>query len=517
MYSIQLKTAHGPAAFTFTLTPEGKAIKVTCLMLDLPPAGLQLTYPNADPDELKKQFNAWEIALPYFVEVAIWQEEPPEYLAGVREQFVAQHPEYSAMRNTVLAIDPLEEDVPHRHWKRVSAWFRMGVQRSISTFPERSKRDDVIITGDKLSLHYRRLAAEWLIITFPLAPQQRIDDWLVAIGKTRTAEGNEFLFKQLERPGVLPYDRQIYTVLANSRLKLPVSRITRLYDQEDKMRDAIKTYIHLLNRLPYPEVRDLLLRIVEEHPTESFGAVKRFARHDMDVAYEMLLRIFNGSKKYRTVMAILSHMVRLVGPEKYMIDLRSVNARLADRSLHLDAQVTWPQKLHDAWREILLRTSPRDFSEVINEFLPTARGPVARNMLLQLKEYLTANDPSSLSLSILSEEALLDLVNSRRDKISTVAIDVIRLLFQNLRNRKQATMVLLEHIETSRYRMMDAAALRVAAAEPEYYTLQVGYFTNRIATAKFEPEISNLRRAVTHLRHLPRWEELSKQAEREEE
>ncbi|MEM6771284.1 MAG: hypothetical protein AAF597_11945 [Bacteroidota bacterium] len=193
MYSISLPTAHGDAAFQFSLSPSGKVSAVKCTSLDLPEAVLKLTYTNVHPEDLREHFTNWLPVIPVIVELGIWLEEPPEYLTSMVRAFKDRLPNYKSLRDGVLQADILEEMADNPHWQRANAWIKMGVSRQIVRFPLIRNRADTAFAAEKLSLPYRRLAAAWLIQTFSLAPPTRIDEWIVAIGKTRTTEGNEFL------------------------------------------------------------------------------------------------------------------------------------------------------------------------------------------------------------------------------------------------------------------------------------------------------------------------------------
>ena len=185
MYSISLPTSYGPAAYQFSLSPNGKVSQVKCLSLELPVAVLKLTYPHAHPEDLQQHLEAWLPIVPYLVELGIWLPEPPEYLVGIQQSFREQSSDYARMREAVLNADLLEDDQDHRHWQRVSAWMKMGVYRKVVRFPIINNRQETVFAAEKLSLPYRRLAVNWLLDTFPLAPPIRIDEWIIAIGKTR--------------------------------------------------------------------------------------------------------------------------------------------------------------------------------------------------------------------------------------------------------------------------------------------------------------------------------------------
>lgn len=515
MFSIQLRTTHGTAAFSFNVLPNGKVTEVNCLSLDLPPAALRLTFPNTNLDELRRHLLSWVEVIPYFVETGLWLERPPAYLAEAHALFQKATPDYAERRNALLTIDPAEPEDEPKHLVRVSAFFRMTIQRDIARFPDIRNQDKVLFDTSKLSLPYRRIGADWLTTTFPLAGYRQVDEWLVTIGKTRTTEANEFLLREVEQPGMLPYARQIYTVLANSRLKLPADRIVRLYDDEDNVREGLKAYLHLVNQLPYPVIKNLLERVVEDHPTDALPALKRLVRHDRIGAFALVQRIFRESSQYKTLMAMIHHMIRLLPPHEFFLNLRSINERLLDPNLHQEAQVTWPQRLHPAWLKILLATEPEDVGAVVNDFLPGANAPTTRHLLLQLREYLQVHGDAPLGLSPDVESTLNELLFSRYDKISTVATTVIQLYFPLLRAPRAAVTALLKHIEVSQYRMMDAAALALAAGDNDLKAYQESYFAHRLQNAETAEKRADLLKLGPYLRHLPKWSELVRENEEE--
>jgi len=513
MYSIQLRTIHGTAAFSFDVLPDGKVTAVECLSLGLPPAALRLTFPNVDPEELRSHLLVWESVIPHFVETGLWLDRPPAFLASAHARYRESTPDYDEQRTALLAIDPAEPENAPQHLVRVSTFFRMTIQRDIARFPDIRNQDKVLVDAGKLSLPYRRVVADWLITTFPLAGHRQVDEWLVMIGKTRTTEANEFLLREAERPGVLPYARQIYTVLANSRLKLPADRIVRLYNDEDNVRDGLKAYLHLLNQLPYPVIRELLERIVADHPGDALPAIKRLVRHDRIGAFALIQRIFRESPRYKTLMAMIHHMIRLLPPHEYFLDLRSINQRLLDPELHHEAQVTWPQRLHPAWLKILLAEEPQTVGAVVNDFLPGANAPTTRHLLLQLRAYLQDNPGAQLGLSRDAENTLYELLFSRYDKISTVATTIIELYFPQLHAPREAVSALLRHIEVSQYRMMDASALALAAQDDDLEVYQERYFRQRLSATTTEAEREQLLKLGPYLRHLSRWDKLVKDSE----
>ncbi len=503
MYSISLPTAYGPAAYNFNLSTSGEVSEITCATLDLPPAVLKLTYPDTHPDDLRQHLESWLPVLPYLIELGIWlEQDTPDYLKPVQQAFRDRTDDYLNLKKAVAQADLLAEVETQQHWQRANAWIKMGVAKKVARFPLILNRKDTVFAAEKLSLPFRRLAAGWLLDTFPLAPPLRLDEWIIAIGKTRTTEGNDFLLRELEQPGYLPYAKQIYSTLANSRLKLPVERVLALYEDQDKVSHSVNAYIHLINQFPFPKVKSTLERIIAAYPQDSFGAVKRLYKHEPAAATELLKTRFLTVDHYGVAITMLRHMVKLVRPDDYFISLREINLRLQDPAFIDNAQVTWPQKLSDGWREVLLYTPPQEFQAVLEKHFADAQGRVARNMLLQLKEYLRTERVEDFRLPVKLEAPLLNLLHSRFDKVSTVATDVIRLLLPSLQQPKAAVWALLEHIEVSQYRMMDAAALKAAAEVPELRAVQEDYFVERLAQAKRKEDEEALFKILSYLRFL---------------
>ncbi|MEM6771285.1 MAG: hypothetical protein AAF597_11950, partial [Bacteroidota bacterium] len=244
---------------------------------------------------------------------------------------------------------------------------------------------------------------------------------------------------------------------------------------------SVNAYVHLVNQFPYPKVKDLLQRILQDYPNEAFGAVKRLYKHDRDYARQLLRNTFFNSPNYHVLTAMLRHMIRLVKPAEYFISLAEINARLSSSEFTDSAQVTWPQKLDDGWQQVLAYTPPQQVNEIMANYLPGAKGRVARNLVLQLKEYLKLGVDANFTLNAELEPLLIELLNARFDKVSTVCTDVLRLLLPRMANPAIANTALLQHIETSAYRMMDAAALKVAAEVPELQQVQIDYFQRRFA------------------------------------
>lgn len=500
--TIQLKASIGPVAFRCSLDQDGRVTTVESLTAQLPAAALQLAYPNVLEEELTRRLADWARVLPLMIEAAVWLEAPPAYLEDLVGNFRSAHPDYAAAREQLFATDPTEAGGDKRA-ARISAWQRMGVLSIVANFPATRYSEKAAFSAAKLSLPYRQITADYLVSTFALVPSVRTDDWIAAIGKTRTYAGNDFLFRELERPGVLPYAGQVYTVLANSRLKLPADRILALYEDEDSVRNALQAYVHLLNRLPFPTAKDLLRSIVLDYPrVGTRNAVARLVRHDPEGTKEFLLNHFKNSPNYRTVINMLGHYIQYFRPDNEL-NLRTLNRRMADPQLHDEVQMNWPQRLQSDWQRLLLKTPADEFTAVIDAYLPPARGAVARNLLLQLKLYLEMHSKREVVWSERTEQKLLELLYVPYDKIYTVAIDVLRLNFGRLRDPARAVLELLRHMKTSRYRMMNTAALRVASRQPKLLRLQREWFREQFARAATEDERTELTRLLGYLSYLP--------------
>lgn len=508
MYSIQLQTTYGPAAFSFLLDENGRLTEASCPTLDLPDALLKLSYPSAGGTELRREMEAWLPVLPWLVEPALWTDTPPEYLLAVHRAFRENCTDYEARRARLLATDPTatpEDATPH--WARVSALFQLEVAGKIIRLPSARSSEQLIFSATKKPLTYRKIAATWLATAFPLADISIIDEWLTALGKTRTTAANEFLFRQLERPGYLYAAKQVFTVLANSRLKLDNDRIIALYEDEDTLRDNVSSYVHLLNKLPFPAAKPLLERIVQDYSLDCLSALKRLNRHDKEVARENLRRLFEQTDDYKVLSATLRYAVELYGREQDLITLLEINDRLAEPVFLDNAQVTWPQKLSIGWEQILFAASRKQMAEVIAKYLqPDQHGRINRNLLLQLKEYLAYHRSGAVTLSAEQEQQLLILLQSRHDKVSTVATDLIQMLFDDLRDKEAATDAILRHFVTSRYRLMDAGVLKVAAGDPELAQRQVDFFLQLVVQATTEEQRKQVKKMLPYLRFLPQLE-----------
>lgn len=508
MYSIQLQTAYGPAAFNFLLDEDGRLSEASCPTLDLPPALLQLSYPNAGEVELRREIEDWLPVLPWLVEPVLWTDSPPDYLAAVHRAFRESSADYEVLRTQLLAIDPTadQEDAPI-HWIRVSALLQLEMADKIILLPPDRSAEQVIFSAAKKPLAYRKIAASWLATAFPLADLSIVDEWLTALGKTRTTAANEFLFRQLERPGAHYAAKQLFTVLANSRLKLDNDRIIALYDDEDTLRDNVSSYVHLLNKLPFPTAKPLLERIVHDHSLDCLSALKRLNRHDQEVAQQNLRRLFEQTEDYQVISATLRYAVEIYGKEQHLITLMEINDRLAEPVFLDNAQVTWPQNLSTGWQFVLYFTSPENMAAVTNKYLqPGQHGRINRNLLLQLRAYPAFRPTEKILLSAKQEKQLLALLDSRHDKVSTVATDVINTLFDDLRDKKAATDAVLRHFVTSRYRLMDAGVLKVAAGDPQLAQRQMDFFLQLADQATTEEERKQVKKMLPYLRFLPQLE-----------
>lgn len=506
MYSLQLPTAYGPAAFNFLLSPTGHLTDPSCPTLDLPPALLRLSYPGADAADLRRAFGYWLPVLRWLVEPSLWRDDPPEYLAAVHARFQAQTTDYDQQRKRLLTGDsPTVPIGTSEHLTTVRTVLRLDPAAAIARFPLDRSAKAAVVTAAKQGLADRIVAAGWLTAAFPLVEPALIDDWLVALGKTRTTLANNFLFRQLEQPGYLYAAGQILTVLANSRLKPDHDRVLALYDDEDTIRDNVGPYVHLLGKLPFPKTRPLLENIVRDHPLNCLPALKRIYRYDEDGARQLLRQLFRETTDYAVVSACLRYTVTLYGPGQQLLPLGAINERLADPVFLDNAQVTWPQKLSEGWLRTLRMATPAEVHSVVVTYLePGRHGRIYRNVLLQLKEYLTFRPGEPFPLTAGQEAQLLTLLESHYDKVSTVATDVIQLLFDGLGDKAAATDAVLRHFVVSRYRLMDAGVLKKAAMDPALARRQTEFFARLAERATTQEKQKQVKKMLPYLRFLPK-------------
>jgi hypothetical protein len=107
-----------------------------------------------------------------------------------------------------------------------------------------------------------------------------------------------------------------------------------------------------------------------------------------------------------------------------------------------------------------------------------------------------------LALPVKIEARLRELVESRFDKISTVAIDIIGESMDGLTDPTAAVAVLAQHSLHSRYRLMNVAALKKAAQQPELRIQQMNFFLQAIAAAEDHPALDNLTRILPYFKFL---------------
>jgi len=187
-----------------------------------------------------------------------------------------------------------------------------------------------------------------------------------------------------------------------------------------------------------------------------------------------------------------------------------MNAKMATPSFTEGPPVTWPQGLGSYWDQLVRKATTEEILAEVEKYLHRLEPRLQRNALLQLQTW-AKNQKSPPALPPAIEARLRELINARYDKTFTVALDIAAIVMPSLAHPESMVGILLEHSLVSRYRLMNAAALKKAAEQPELKQQQITFFHRAIENAKNIDELNAIKRVIPYVNFLGVRLELEKQ------
>jgi hypothetical protein len=499
--TVHLTTPHGPAGFQVTFTERGGIVKVESAAAQLPETVFRLTHGDN-----------WETVRDYFEDLTIYLRYPLEFVLWERKQF----PGYQDLLAHFAARRPeaINEEGPLAPWQqRAKFWKERNTdeQKLLLLLAQNPKTELTLLarkasTDQQFGPNNASVLEPWLRALLPLLDGETLLPTYELLGSLHTASAREHVFAQLELPGRHIAAKGLLKGLATYRDQASQQRFLALYASLSGHRDLLELFLKMLLQFRGEDVVNLALQILADHPEQALEVYHLLTANDVPAPVAPLIARFNQEENY-FVLDLLLGVINQFTPLGAGISLAAMNNKVATEHFTDTAPVIWPQLLEKNWLKLVVDT-PRDQRlEVIENYLNRPEPRLQRNALLQLRALVKATaSPPVLPVNI--EARLRELVASRFDKISTVAIDIIGESMDGLNDPASAVEVLARHSLHSRYRLMNVAALKKAARHPELRTQQKTFFLHVIAAAEGSPALDNLARILPYFRFLGVEEEL---------
>jgi hypothetical protein len=493
--TVQLTTPHGPAGFQVTFTERGEIVKVVSAAAQLPESVFRLTHGDN-----------WETVRAYFEDLTNYLPCPLEFIIWKRKQF----PGYQDLQE---AFDPhrpeaLNEEGPLPPWRvRAEFWRKRSTneQKLLLLLAQNPKNELTQLSRkantDKLFGPDNATVLEpWLRALIPLLDGEILLPAFELLGNLHTASAREHVFTQLELPGRHIAAKGLLKGLASYNDQASKQRFLTLYPSLSGHRDLLELYLEMLLKFQGDDVVNQALQVLDDHPEQALEVYRILSTNDVPDPVAPLITRFEREDNYFVLDLLLGVINRFAALDSG-ISLADMNEKVASEHFTDTPPVTWPQLLEKNWLKLVKETLLQRALETIENYLKRPEPRLQRNALLQLKALVKSDTPpQALPLSI--ELRLGELVDSRFDKISTVAIDIIGEQMDRLANPAAMVDVLVRHSLHSRYRLMNVAALKKAARQPELSAQQKAFFLNTIETAEGDPTLDNLERILPYFRFL---------------
>ena len=492
--TVQLTTPYGPAGFQVTFTERGEIVKVVSAAAQLPEAVFKLTHGDN-----------WEIARTYFEDLTNYLRYPLEFVIWKRKQF----PGYQDLQAGFALHRPeaLKEKGPLPPWRQRAEFWRkcstneqklllllaQNPKNELTLLSQKSYRDQHFASNNAAELE------PWLRALLPLLVGEELLPAYELLGNLHTASAREYVFTQLELPGRHIAATGLLRGLATYQDQASKQRFLALYSSFTNHRDLLELYLKMLLKFRGDDVVSLALHILKDHPEQALEIYHLLTANEVPDPIAPLISRFKQEEDYFVLDLLLGVVNRFAGPDAGL-SLAAMNEKVATEHFTDTAPVIWPQLLEKNWVKLVVDTPLVQALEVIENYLNRPEPRLQRNALLQLKALVTSEPPPALTATI--EVRLRELVESRFDKISTVAIDIIGKSMDRLTDPAAAVEVLARHSLHSRYRLMNVAALKKAARQPELRTQQRHFFLQAIAAAEDAPVLDNLARILPYFRFL---------------
>lgn len=502
--SVHLTTPYGPAGFQVTFTERGEIVKVESAAAQLPESVFRLTHGDN-----------WENARAYFEDLTKYLRHPLEFVIWKRKQF----PGYQNLQADFAAYRPeaLKEEGPLSPWRQRAEfwrWRRTNEQKSLLLLAQNLKFELTLLAKQARTVQHfgpdnASVLEPWLRALLPLLDGETMLPAYELLGSLHTASAREYVFTQLELPGRHIAATGLLKGLSTYRDQASKQRLIALYASFSGHRDLLELYLEMLLEFRGEDVVDLALQVLEDHPEQALEIYHLLVANEVPDPIAPLTARFMQEENYFVLDLLLGVVNRFAAPDRGL-SLAAMNEKVATEHFTDTAPVIWPQLLEKNWVKLVLETPLPQALEVIENYLIRPEPRLQRNALLQLKAIVkSAESPPALTEVI--EVRLRELVESRFDKISTVAIDIIGESMDTLIDQAAAVEVLARHSLHSRYRLMNVAALKKAARQPELRIQQKNFFLQAIAAAADAPELDNLARILPYFRFLGE-EEVLKEA-----
>ncbi|WP_020571252.1 hypothetical protein [Neolewinella persica] len=493
--TIHLTTPYGPAGFLVTFTERGEIVNVESAAAKLPETVFRLTHGDN-----------WEAVRNYFEDLTNYLRYPLEFIVWKRKKF----PGYQNLQEAFSLHRPgaLNEEGPLPPWRlRAEFWQKRNTneQKLLLLLAQNPKNELTLLARKTIAdKHFgpdnATVLEPWLQALIPLLDGETLLPAFELLGNLHTDSAREYVFSQLELPGRHIAAKGLLKGLSTYHDEASKQRFLALYPSLSGHRDLLELYLEMLLKYRGDDVVNLTLQVLEDHPEQALEVYRLLSANDVPNPVAHLIKQFNKEGNYFVLDLLLGVINRFAAPGSG-ISLADMNEKVASEHFTDTAQVTWPQLLEKNWLKLVVETSQQHALKTIENYLKRTEPRLQRNALLQLKAIVkSANLPPALPLGI--ELRLGELVDSRFDKISTVAIDIIGEQIDSLADPAAMVDILVRHSLHSRYRLMNVAALKKAARQPALGAQQEAFFLRSIKTAEDRPTLDNIERILPYFRFL---------------
>jgi len=505
---LTLPTPYGPAGYRVIIAPDGRVTDVQLATNGLPEAVFRLTFGDRW-EEAREYFSRLAENVPFQVELALHRPPASGPLAKIGE--AANELDLPDLGGELPPFDAGEpEHVRRLRLLATNAAFHHAVYLT----PDRVTQalDRLTNPPRKTDAGVRPYFASlepWLLsLTGLLTGRELVAAW-VALGYLRTPTARDRIFQELERPGRHIVADALLRGLAPYKEEGDKERFRALYPGLRGHADLSERFLKLLAGKKGPASMTLALEILGDHPRAAALVLKVLRVNNHPDAVGALRAQFDREEDY-FVLDYLAGIINDNQPGRHAVGPAEMNAKLATEHFTDGAPVTWPQMLEPNWTKLVLAAPAEEIFTIVEDYLARKEPRLQRNALLQLKTWAKAQTIAP-ALTPEIERRLREAINSRYDKISTVALDVVAETMPRLECPLEMTKVLLAHLLTSRYRLMDAAALKKAAADPELKAFQVQHLEKEIAATTDPGKLDAIEKTLPYLRFLGVREDLKKQ------
>lgn len=488
--TINLPTPYGPAGYEVTVSATGAVVSVTSAAANLPEVVLRLSY-SENWEAAREHFLLLGHHLAFQAEAAVWLPDPPAEFKLLRRAFRGTFSE------TIPDVEASEPD----HLQRARFW--LAHPKTLpALFRQRKQSAGLTALGQLFASPEHRVPAleAWVYALLPLLEDTAdLEQLYTMLAQLDTEAARDYLFGELERNGRHPYANSLLHGLRPFSASRDRARLIGLYDWLGNDADLMKRYLRLLHPFSGADVHAVLLRALADNPHEARHVLTAL-RQTKHPAPEAIIRAQFDREENYFLLDLIAELIN-DGPEAYRVTLAQMNAKVATPPFLDGAQVTWPQMLEPNWSNLVKNSPADDFFPLIVPYLLRPEGRLQRNALLQL-QYWLRQQPTAPPLPQPLENRLRELIDSRYDKVSTVALSVIETTMLALSDKEEMVDALLRHAPRSQYRLMVAAALKKAAEVPALHTRQVAFFRTAIQEALNTEVLLQVERVLPYLTFL---------------